>query len=121
MTNLLYMSSSGVDEETIEFSQELVTKRYEEICVLGAVSPRKHTPLEVGFLYQNALGKEEEAWDMFDVSSSTQYTGDLIFGKLQNKVSFLPKKLRATPKRKTYLDTRKVDHEVTALKNKIGL
>ena len=71
----------------------------------------------------NKLG-HKAAWDEFDMHESSQdiskFSSEEVIKGLQYKVSFLFKKLRRTPLKEICQDTKRLDHKVLALSNKVG-
>ena len=118
---ILRSVSSARDEETIEFYEELAAKNHLEVLDTGGVSPRKRSVPDL-MDRESTIEENREDWSDFDMQAANRDPDDYetAIHRLESKVEFISKKMRATPFDDMFSDTKRLDHQVAALSNKVG-
>ena len=80
--DLFHIASTTKDKLTIEFSEDLVEKRYKVVCKTGGVSPRKRSMSDAGLPEGNEF-KDKAAWEDFDhmhesSQDTSEFSSDLV-------------------------------------------
>ena len=69
-------------------------------------------------------GENGDGWLDFDMQAASQNPTDEpvedAIHRLENRLEFLSKKMRTTPLQDMYSDTKRLDHQMAAISNKLG-